>query len=208
MSDRDCVLMVFSKAPDPGAVKTRLIPVLGEKKATELYKTLLNKTLQTCRHAGFAAIQLWCYPDTDHPYFSTCSRQFNAELREQRGSDLGERMWCALAESLKQYQHGIIIGCDCPDLSVRDLTTAIAKFKAGYDVVLGPSADGGYYLVGSNEADRNIFRDIPWGTASVLSLTRDRIRELELRCYLLPEHQDIDRPEDLGYGKWDMGNRK
>ena len=56
--------MVFSKAPDPGAVKTRLIPVLGEKKATELYKTLLNKTLQTCRHAGFAAIQLWCYPDS------------------------------------------------------------------------------------------------------------------------------------------------
>ena len=206
MVERDCVLMVFSKAPVPGSVKTRLIPVLGEEGCTELYKSLLHRTLQTCQDAGFSNIQLWCFPDTSHPYFTTCSGLFGTSLQEQRGGDLGERMWFALSDALQQHPHGIIIGCDCPGLSPQDLIHAADMLEKGYDIVIGPSEDGGYYLLGGNVAECDLFRDINWGTSAVLSLTRDRIRELKLSCYELQEHWDIDKPKDLrrwetGYGK-------
>lgn len=204
MVESDCVLMVFSKAPVPGSVKTRLIPVLGEEGTTELYKTLLHKTLQTCRDAGFSNIQLWCYPDASHPYFRTCCELFSTSLKEQRGGDLGERMWFALSEELQQHRYGIIIGCDCPDLSPRDLIHAAEMLEQGFDVVIGPCEDGGYYLLGSNKPEGELFKDIAWGTAQVMSETWDRIRTLKLSCIEIEEHWDIDRPEDLKK----MGNRE
>jgi rSAM/selenodomain-associated transferase 1 len=197
MADRDCALLIFSKVPEPGSVKTRLIPILGKERAAGFYKSLMEKTLQTCRSAGFSAIELWCYPDADHPYFTTCSRRFNAGLQVQRGGDLGERMWCALSEVLKHHRYAIIIGCDCPDLCTQDLITAAAKLEQGYDIVIGPAGDGGYYLLGSNQAHYDLFRGIDWGTATVYSETQVRIRELKLRSYVLQQHWDIDRPEDL-----------
>jgi len=197
MVERDCTLMVFSKAPVPGSVKTRLIPVMGVEGTTELYKSLIRKTLQTCRDAGFSNIQLWCYPDASHPYFTTCCELFGTSLLEQRGGDLGERMWFALSDALKQHRHGIIIGCDCPDLSPRDLIHAAEMLDQGYDMVLGPSEDGGYYLLGCNKPESELFKCISWGTAAVLSETQARIKDLKLRCFLLQELRDIDRPEDL-----------
>lgn len=198
--------MIFSKVPEPGSVKTRLIPVLGKERSAGLYKSLIEKTLQTCRSAGFSAIELWCYPDAGHPYFAVVGGRFNASLCVQQGGDLGERMWCALSEVLQRHRHGIIIGCDCPDLCEQDLITAADKLEEGYDVILGPSEDGGYYLLGSDQAHRDLFRDIDWGTAAVLSETQARIREMKLRCYELQEHWDVDRPEDLE--KWELGNGK
>lgn len=206
MDNGRCVLMVFTRAPDPGAVKTRLIPALGAEKAAELYRSFLEKTLQTGRSAGFEDIELWCYPDSDHPYFTSCRERFGAGLRVQRGDDLGDRMWFALSQTLKKNRHGIIIGCDSPELSADDLITAVEKLEEGYDNVIGPSIDGGYYLLGSKRADRGLFSDIAWGTETVLSETRERIRELNLRCYDLRELWDIDRPEDLK--RWERENRK
>lgn len=187
--------MVFTKAPEPGAVKTRLVPVLGEEKAAELYISLMEKTLQTCRIAGFQNIELWCYPNADHPYINTWVERFDTGLCVQRGDDLGEKMWFALSQALTKFQYGIIVGCDCPDLSADDLIIAAEKLEEGYDIVIGPSADGGYYLLGSNQANPGLFTDITWGTTSVYSDTMERIKKLS--CYELPEHYDIDRPEDL-----------
>ena len=197
MDSAGSVLMIFAKAPEPGLVKSRLIPALGEEKAAEVYRSLMEKTLQTCRGAGFKNIQLWCYPNTDHPHFNAYSGRFHARLCAQRGNDLGERMWFALSQALTQYDHGIIVGCDCPDLCADDLITAVEKLEEGCDAVIGPSDDGGYYLLGTNQASHILFTDITWGTATVYSETMERIRELKLHCYELPEHYDVDRPEDL-----------
>ena len=206
MANKNCAVIVFAKAPNPGAVKTRLIPALGEIKAAKIYRSLMEKTLQTCRSAEFQNIELWCYPDADHPYFNNCWERFNTGLREQQGEDLGERMWFALSRVLSRFRYGIIVGCDCPELSADDLITGAEKLEAGYDTVIGPSVDGGYYLLGSNQDSRDLFTDISWGTASVYSETMERIRKLNLSCYELPEHYDIDRPEDLE--RWEIGNGK
>jgi len=197
MADRECVVVVFTRTPETGEVKTRLIPTLGEEKATELYRSMVDRTLHTCRSSGIGAIELWCHPDTDHPFLVDCSKRYKTGLFVQQGKDLGERMWFALSDVLGKYRFGIIIGCDCPDLTPEILDTAYEKLVEGYDAVIGPAADGGYYLFGCNRARKELFSDIAWGTPGVFSNTCVRIKKLKMRCFELKELRDIDRPEDL-----------
>jgi uncharacterized protein len=189
--------MVFTKSPEAGKVKTRLIPFLGAEKSAELYRSMIDRTLRTCRKSGIHDIELWCYPDKDNPYLIDCSSRFNTDLSVQQGQDLGERMWFAFSQVLKRYRFGIIIGCDCPGISPELLDSASKKLTQGYDVVIGPAADGGYYLLGCNGARKELFTNISWGSSTVLTGTLDRIRDLKMRCYELEELWDIDRPEDL-----------
>ena len=197
MISDECVLIVFSKAPVAGEVKTRLIPALGETAATELYQDLVTSTLTTARQTNIVAIQLWCSPDIKHPFFDECTDNFNITLHSQEGDNLGERMYLALCTALDRYSHALLIGCDCPQLSASDLVLANNKLVEGYDVVLGPAEDGGYYLIGAKLPHQELFSGMDWGSGTVLSKTRECLKGLDLEYFELEEKWDLDRPEDL-----------
>lgn len=195
MSNTACDLLVFARTPVAGQVKTRLIPVLGAEGAARLYERFLLRTLETAVGAAPGRVQLWCTPTTDHPFLERCAREFDVKLRLQSGRDLGERMDHALSACIDTG--AVLVGCDCPELTVEDLESAASWLSDGTPVVLGPSEDGGYYLIGLCTPVPGLFEDVHWGRPSVLEVTRARLRDLGLRWRELPTRWDVDRPADL-----------
>ena len=191
----DAVLLVFARVPRPGQVKTRLIPHVGAERAAAIYRDLLTGTLQTARHAGFAAIQLWLAGDR-HPYFDNITSGAALDIYQQQGADLGDRMQHAFLRALRRYRAAILIGSDCPVLTVGDLKQARHALRKN-DIVLGPARDGGYYLIGLCKNSSTLFKDIAWGKASVLSETRARIKALGWTLSLLTERWDVDDLKSL-----------
>jgi len=186
-------LLIFAKAPLPGLAKTRLIPALGAAGAAALQQRLIRRTLATAAQSGLAT-ELWCHPDCAQPFFAACAGEVTVELRSQQGADLGERMHHAFVTA---DAPALLIGTDCPALSAQDLCAAAAALNADHDAVLGPAADGGYYLIGLRRPLAELFRDMPWGTDAVLARTRQRLHAAGLRWQELPTHHDIDTPTDL-----------
>ncbi|MEN8218975.1 MAG: TIGR04282 family arsenosugar biosynthesis glycosyltransferase [Pseudomonadota bacterium] len=187
------VLQVFAKAPKLGQVKTRLIPELGEKVATDLHKQLVRHCLQ--QFSDLFSVQLWCAPDEYHPFFQACQREFGVSLHRQQGADLGERMAYALASAAPMP--AVLIGSDCPSLKAENIREAFAALQQGYAVVLAPAEDGGYVLIGLQQVRAELFSEMPWGTSQVLTETRARLGKLGLRWYELPTQWDVDRAEDV-----------
>lgn len=193
----DAVLCIFTKAPIPGQVKTRLIPTLGKEGACKLYEELILNTLRLSSVLGFAEVRLYCTPTTTHPFLKTCADKFDIQLHLQEGDDLGARMDKALSDSLDKFDNALVIGCDCPWMQKRDLEQALAVLSVEKRVVLGPATDGGYYLLGLSSSMPFLFEDMPWGQASVLRETKERLRSAGVNWSELDERRDLDRPEDI-----------
>jgi len=193
----NAVLMIFCKAPIPGQVKTRLIPELTAKQAAELHIELSTKSLQRAIQNHLCPVQLWCSPTTDHVFFSESKAAYPLVLKQQLGTDLGERMHHAFCSALADYSHALLMGCDCPSLTEQDLEQALTALNKENDVVLAPAEDGGYVLIGLNRPHPELFDNMPWGTAQVLGETRNRIERYKLRHHELSEQWDLDTPEDL-----------
>jgi rSAM/selenodomain-associated transferase 1 len=191
------VLLVFAKTPLPGYVKTRLIPELGATGAAELYKKMLHRTLDVARQSKFNSIELWCIPDATHPDIAYCKQKYLLDVKVQEGDDLGERMWFAFERALERYQHAVLIGCDCPGLSVFDLNHACTMLRSNHDAILGPVEDGGYHLIGLRKNNRQIFTGIEWGQADVAAITRSRMKNLSWTWDELPTKWDVDSIEDI-----------
>jgi rSAM/selenodomain-associated transferase 1 len=189
-------LLLLTKAPDPGQVKTRLVPLLGEVAAAELYSQLLHDCLTLCSQAGLSPIDIWCSPSARHPFFQQCRLRYQATLHTQVAGDLGQRMSQAVQTALTDADYVVLIGADCPTLSTEDLATAFHALDTGTDVVIGPAEDGGYYLIGMRDHHATIFHNMPWSTPAVLSLTEERIRTQKLRLFRLPSRKDLDTPDD------------
>ncbi len=190
-------MLVFAKAPEPGTVKTRLIPALGAEACARLYRSLVEHTLQTATEAALCPVQLWCAPAPSNGFFRDCARRFKVALRTQRGPDLGMRMAHALASTLVRSEFAVIIGCDCPTLNGSYLNQACEALTARVQVVIGPAEDGGYVLIGARRPITAVFTDVEWGTARVLDQTRAQLRSCGLPWRELAPLWDIDRPEDL-----------
>jgi rSAM/selenodomain-associated transferase 1 len=185
---------VFAKAPVPGEVKTRLVPVLGAEAAAELHQSLVRRAVATAKAAGLGPVSLWCTPDTGHPFFAACAAQYGVTLHEQRGGHLGERMERTLGVLLLQGP-ALLIGSDCPALRPEDLRAAAGSL-ATHDAVLQPAEDGGYVLVGLSREVPGLFEGIRWGGADVMRQTRARLREAGATWREMPTRWDVDRPED------------
>jgi len=190
-------ILVFAKAPVPGQVKTRMIPALDGAAAADLHARLTRHALTSATSADLAPVELWCTPDTAHPFFTQLAQDFPISLHRQQGDDLGQRMGHALQTALQSFPYALVIGTDCPTLGVDALRQALTMLWAGSDAVIGPAADGGYVLLGLRRYDPLVFEGIKWGTASVLEATRARLRQLGWQWGELEQHSDIDRPEDL-----------
>jgi rSAM/selenodomain-associated transferase 1 len=187
-------IIVFAKAPVPGAVKTRLIPALGEGGAARFAERLVRQAIDTAQAAFPGAVELCCAPDATHPFFRGIE---GVTLAEQGAGDLGARMHRALERSLRGVEAAVLIGADCPVLTPDDLLAAAARLAEGADAVLGPADDGGYVLIGARRVVPELFDGIAWGGARVLDEQRDRLRSLGWRWSELPRLWDVDRPEDL-----------
>lgn len=186
-------LLVFARAPEAGRVKTRLVPLLGEKGAARLHARLVAKTLETARAAGFEVVYLYCSPRIDVDFFGKMQKRFDVLLRSQGRGDLGERMYRAL----RRHPCAVLIGSDCPALRPADLRSAARALREGADAVLAPAEDGGYALIGVRRASRRLFDGIGWGGPKVLTQTRRRLRALRWRWKELRTLWDVDRPEDV-----------
>jgi len=186
--------MVFAKAPVPGRVKTRLIPLLGETGAAQLQRQLIERTLCTAVASGLGAVELWCAPGPDEAYFSDCAARHPISLRAQCEGDLGTRMAHAMAEA----KPGLLIGCDCPALTPAYLREAATALAGGDEAVFGPAEDGGYVLVGvARRPSAELFDAIAWGRSTVMQETRMRLARGNWRWQELAPLWDVDRPEDL-----------
>lgn len=197
MTDRDgTAIIVFAKAPLPGAVKTRLIPLLGEEGAAALHVKLVRRTLDTLRAASLKNVQLHCTPGTDDPFFWFCSGHYGVTLHQQATGDLGERMRVALENALDNHSAALLVGTDCAALTARHLRQAERALREGDDAVFVPCEDGGYALVGLKQAGAALFDGIAWGDDLVMAETRARLQQLGWRWRELETLWDVDRPED------------
>ncbi len=189
----DDALVVFAKAPEPGRVKTRLVPPLTPRRAVRLYTALLHDTLSRVTTLPFTHY-LACAPTVDDPFLLACARRYGAHPIAQGSGNLGMRMRRVVRTLLDRHSSVLIIGTDSPTLPLDYLERARVALE-GVDLVFGPSEDGGYYLLGQRRFDPRVFAGIPWGSAAVLETTLAKLDPS--RVALLPSWFDVDRPSDL-----------
>lgn len=189
-------IVLFAKAPTPGSTKTRLIPLLGAEPAAKLHALLIERALRTALAAAIGPVELWCAPSAQHPRLRDFSRRFGIATVSQCDGDLGARMLHAAVTALADAPCVIIIGSDCPALTLDHLRQADTALRAGNDAVLTPTEDGGYALLGLARWDAQLFENIDWGSNRVLAITRERLATLDWRWSELPATWDVDRPDD------------
>lgn len=197
MNDSSVELIIMTRAPVAGKTKTRLIPLLGGEGAALLHTHLLDTLLtRLCKNTR-VKITLCCTPDTSHPFFKRCQDEYGVVLRNQVGSDLGERMYNALHQSLTHHDYAIVIGSDILELTSEDIIVAIHSLESGMDAVINPAVDGGYVLLGLSQINVSIFEGVSWGSSCVMKQTVNRLQEAGWKWRELRTLWDIDRPDDL-----------
>jgi rSAM/selenodomain-associated transferase 1 len=175
-------VVIFAKEPVPGRVKTRLVPPLTAEEAAACHAAFVEDTakrlsvaLSPGRSAFSASVALAVDPFSACPSLRALAGRYDLDLIDQGPGDLGQRMERVLGQICREGHHGVLVGADTPDLPTAYIESAFAHVQKG-DVSLGPSRDGGYYLVGAAGAVPDIFRlDAAWGSDAVLSETRSRL---------------------------------
>ena len=188
-------LIILFKNPILGRAKTRLAKDIGDEAALEIYQNLLSITKETT--SSVEALKLLFYSDfidTEDDW-----RMGKIEKQLQSKGDLGQRMETALEYAFEKAQHVLIMGSDCPEITP-DLINHAFDVLNHSDIVIGPSEDGGYYLLGMQKWLPELVRDKPWSTDEVLMLTLSQAIEMGNRTYLLPPLNDIDTLED--WNQW------
>ncbi len=191
-------VIVFTRYPEPGKTKTRMIPALGPDGAARLQIALTKQSLRTVsdfcdqhscemevRFVGGDRVKMAGLFGGKHHY------------RLQTGGDLGQRIANAVAAAFNENIRRImVIGSDCPELDGDILGETIQELKQN-DLVIGPALDGGYYLIGLCKNQPQLFQGIAWGSDQVLRQTLAKARQAQLRIHRLRPLADIDRPDDL-----------
>ncbi len=216
-------LGIFFRIPAPGKVKKRLAAEIGENEACKAYEYMLHETIKSV--SRLRGIDLYGFYEGEKtslnpslspsvsPFIKGGYRGVEEELEglmrhfplySQKGVNLGERMYSAIKWLLqKGYEKMSLVGSDSPDLPISFIEEAFQKLGS-YDLVIGPSEDSGYYLIGMNKPHEVIFEGIQWGYESVLRDTICRAKAAGISYFLLPEWYDID---DLdGLNRWRMKN--
>lgn len=187
------LLIIFTKNPELGKVKTRLAKTIGDKKALLIYSHLLKHTANFCTETHATKYVFYSNSINANDCFNL--KEFYKFL--QQGSDFGERMKNAFTEGFSNdFDNIIIIGSDCYDLTATIINEGFNKLNS-HDFVLGPALDGGYYLLGMNKPFYAVFENKTWSTSSVFNDTLGDLQKNNLSHYLLPKLSDIDNENDL-----------
>jgi rSAM/selenodomain-associated transferase 1 len=200
-------IAVFAKAPIAGAVKTRLIPLLGAQGAADAQRAMTLHALKTAHAAAPGQVSLWTAGDHEHPFFVECARRFELACHPQCEGDLGQRMAHCLHTQLQTNETVLLIGTDCPARTVDHLCAAARALQGGAQMVFAPAEDGGYVLVGAQAQGGDLragfeqaFAEIAWSTAQVMAQTRARLTAIGWQggreWHELPMLWDVDTPAD------------
>jgi uncharacterized protein len=200
-------LILFSRYPWPGRTKTRLIPRLGAEGAAALQRAMTAHTVRTTHGvAARTGTRVEVRYDGTTP---SRMRQWLGKglcFRAQGEGDLGQRIERAFRDAFADGDRRVVvIGCDSPELDAQLLNRAFRALNQA-DLVIGPARDGGYYLIGLKAPVAQLWRDIDWGSERVLAQTLKAAGQMGLRHRLLPELEDVDRPED--FGVWERARQR
>ena len=191
---KEC-LIILAKRPIPGRVKTRLARDVGIESAAELSECFLMDLIENVKNLSIPKI-ISCDPKSSIEYF----RNYNIDqLFIQRGNSIGERMYNSFMDCFKAgFSRAILIGSDSPDIPKSFFGDALSSLSA-YDMVIGPTQDAGYYLIGfrRDTLSKDIFSEINWSTSRVWQETRLKIENNGVNCFTLPEWYDIDNISGL-----------
>ena len=186
------VLLIFIKNPQKGNVKTRLATDLGDEEALHIYQKLLDYTRRLTLEVTADRI-LWY---SRYIQLNDGWDESSFIKKKQRGETLGQRMKYAFAYVFEEdYKKAVIIGSDCGQLKPGHVEEAYQDLDSN-DVVIGPSRDGGYYLLGMNRLLPGLFDEKPWSTDAVLQQTIDDCKEQGYSVHLLDELNDVDTKAD------------
>ncbi len=189
-------VVIFAKAPVPGKVKTRLAATIGPELAAACHQAFIADTVATVVESGLTGLIAHA-GDLEHHGFD-CARDAGFDFEEQPAGDLGHRMFTLLKSRLKSAERVIFIGTDSPTIPAEFIARA-AQLLDEVDVVVGPSFDGGYYLIALKQAHAAPFEGISWSTEAVFIQTVERCLKAGLTYAVLPFWYDVDLAEDLRF---------
>jgi len=192
-------IVIFAKAPVSGLAKTRLIPALGADQAARLARRMLLRTLREAQAAAVGPVELCVTPGPSDPAWADWPPRAGIAWSEQSEGDLGARMADAFGRAFVDgFRRVLLVGSDLPDLPGALFETAFAAL-GHHHAVIGPTLDGGYYLIGFRPQTflPAVFQTIPWGTTRVLAETLAVFRRHGLSVHQLPVWRDIDDLDDL-----------
>jgi rSAM/selenodomain-associated transferase 1 len=185
------LLIIFTRNPELGKVKTRLSSRIGNDAALRIYKFLLKHTAEITKE--LKVVKEVCYSEKIKKDDIWDTDIYSKKL--QKGTDLGERMHHAFKQGFNEgYTHIIIIGSDMYELSKEDLEAAFRSLM-DHDYIIGPAKDGGYYLLGMKRFTSELFKNKNWGTDTVLQATLNDLKKESMK--LLPVRNDVDYFEDI-----------
>ncbi len=192
---QETALIVFARAPQPGRVKSRLAASIGEHAAAEIYARLLGHALALA--ADWTGPKIIAAADAAAmTYFESLPEAAGFLVIPQIGDELGARMLAAFERALADAPAAILMGSDIVDAETSDLLAAAICLTAQDDIVIGPAADGGYWLLAMQSSQPQLFKEMVWGCAEVTKVTQARSAESDLRVHQLPTRHDIDSEDD------------
>lgn len=185
-------IAVFVRVPEPGIAKTRLASVLGDAGAAEMYRAFVEDTLRTCASVNGATVQIW-RADSPEQARNPWLDDFGFDVHHQSEGDLGVRIFAALDHGIAAHGRALVLGSDSPTLPAALIANALSALDDA-DLVLGPTHDGGYYLIGAR-GEAPPLNQVRWSTVHTLGDTLFRNRARSIR--VLSPWYDIDTPDDL-----------
>ncbi len=188
------LLIIFTKNPELGKVKSRLAATIGDENALKVYLHLLDYTKSITNPLQVDKVVFYSNRVPENDAWSAAG--YGQYLQE--GVDLGERMQRAFQKGFNDgYTSIVIIGSDCAEVTTELLSNAFERLQNS-DVVIGPSKDGGYYLLGMRKLHEKLFTNKSWSTSALMNETKVTLKELQLNTSYLPVLNDVDEEADLG----------
>ncbi len=185
------VVYVIAKAPQPRTCKTRLCPPLSASQAVGLARAFLLDAVEIVQRSGID-VRVMCRSSAEQVLLRD-TLDADVPVSVQRGRGLGSALESAFAEGRQDGCSAVgVFGADSPTLDPRLLRNAFAALDDGADVSIGPSADGGYYLLAARHVNPRLFHRMPWGTSAVADITLQRCEQLGLVTAMLPTWYDVD----------------
>ncbi|MCB9487989.1 MAG: TIGR04282 family arsenosugar biosynthesis glycosyltransferase [Deltaproteobacteria bacterium] len=190
-------LLVFTKTPLPGRVKTRLAASVGEEIACDLYVWMGKEIFDAITQVPGLSTKVVMAPEDSSDERVRAWLGKDIEIWVQHGDDLGERLANATQDAFDEgAEKVLIVGLDAPDMAARHIEQALAALDEK-DACLIPTSDGGYILIGLTRPEAAIFEGIEYGTETVFYETRNRIRAHAMTWAELPEMHDLDTADDI-----------
>lgn len=188
-------LIVFAKVPKPNQVKTRLSTLITPEESADLYEAFLKDALDHYLTLG-VDVRLYFGPSEDA--IPEVLQPVGLTVHRQKGNDLGARMAAAFAETfVAGYQQAVIIGTDHPTLPEAFIKHAFEVLEAPKSISIGPSEDGGYYLLGMNSFYPQVFQNMTYSHDQVFVQTLERVKTTDAEIHIMPSWYDVDDPDTL-----------